>query len=1019
MRLNRFRQIARNEFGSAREAVWLDDQTELFQVFRAADGPEWRSWHVATRRGGQVTLLGTVGGAEKLAAGNGRWMRRLTAVSPHLSGSQTWEPANGYPGDIDGAWAVTQDSEGRVLRVYQHGNYVYELVRGVPFDDGTVRVKHGLLSWTEGPNGSVRVHDLVARQPVPVSQLALPYYAPLAFRAEGAVWLVAFTDALGGIVHRADDPLNGYRFGAPCWSPDVVVYGAECYLAWATGEGQTTFADATYHLGEDLVPLRVPEPEPVGPLSDPLPEGTWLTLAPFIDGEPSLGPRSNTHAVQHVREERPDGRYVHLVKFGEAFDDRHETWVVDGAGNIHHVLDASNEELSCLTDTRWLSARMQIGLRYALVTGEHRSRFFSRSGVLRKDEPINRRMWVLAAWERYGWGNSGTHKTVAFVYDNTAGFHAHDRFIEIYWFAEGVGWMAWEAHRSSDVYATGAPVFSAASLHDRSEFYTRTGQPISPKLAGIYQPLTPFAPPRSPMKTDFLNLPGSLFDLRWAAFSPAERQRRLALHAQAGHTHVCLLAREDDAASTINLFADHAHARTVLQEIRAAGLKPMLWFLCETPEIARERGVPSWGPVLRDLARAVDDLVDSYCIGLELDENFAPFEIGQLASAVREATAKPIYVHGGQGQSWDAAFYRDNPAIDGLLYQYSHPSLPEGGFLSTAAIVERETKDVVAMLKSVGRPLTFVAWEYALTVRGGYTSEIAELARIAQAHGSQGYGNGAGVLPSPRITASDITAHTAAAKKRVEAAGHVFKTPEEATRDDWAHWNADDRLRALLVTALTAETLKAAFPTADIGLEAYGGPSGTALPGSPERYTFHVLLLGKSGWGVQVLRNGVIPTADFLDLTAPAVNEWQANWRPVVPISGTIVPTPGSPHDAAIRAAYLDLLKREPDPFGLSDYRAKMESGWDIARVRAHIMASEEYRKLNPAPTDPILDAALNYGFWIHHWQACVDAARQWYRDAHKREPAQSDIGHGLWRAVNEPTRWGTLRRAFQDTWPK
>ena len=76
------------------------------------------------------------------------------------------------------------------------------------------------------------------------------------------------------------------------------------------------------------------------------------------------------------------------------------------------------------------------------------------------------------------------------------------------------------------------------------------------------------------------------------------------------------------------------------------------------------------------------------------------------------------------------------------------------------------------------------------------------------------------------------------------------------------------------------------------------------------------------------------------------------------------------------------------------------------------------------ATDDPILDAPLapayptGYQFWIAHWLQIIDAARAWYHEATGRDPANSDIAHGLWRALNEGERWRTLRRAFQDTWP-
>lgn len=74
---------------------------------------------------------------------------------------------------------------------------------------------------------------------------------------------------------------------------------------------------------------------------------------------------------------------------------------------------------------------------------------------------------------------------------------------------------------------------------------------------------------------------------------------------------------------------------------------------------------------------------------------------------------------------------------------------------------------------------------------------------------------------------------------------------------------------------------------------------------------------------------------------------------------------------------------------------------------------------------DPILDAPITpaypvgYAFWIQNWHAIEAAARQWYEEANGHPGAETDIGHGLWRGLNEGDRWKTLRNAFQDTWPK
>lgn len=80
---------------------------------------------------------------------------------------------------------------------------------------------------------------------------------------------------------------------------------------------------------------------------------------------------------------------------------------------------------------------------------------------------------------------------------------------------------------------------------------------------------------------------------------------------------------------------------------------------------------------------------------------------------------------------------------------------------------------------------------------------------------------------------------------------------------------------------------------------------------------------------------------------------------------------------------------------------------------------------LRPSQGHPLLDAPLTpaypvgYRFFIAHLPEIQVAAAEWYRRAQGRPAAMSDIAHGLWRGLNEGERWGTLRRAWTETWGK
>jgi len=101
-----------------------------------------------------------------------------------------------------------------------------------------------------------------------------------------------------------------------------------------------------------------------------------------------------------------------------------------------------------------------------------------------------------------------------------------------------------------------------------------------------------------------------------------------------------------------------------------------------------------------------------------------------------------------------------------------------------------------------------------------------------------------------------------------------------------------------------------------------------------------------------------------------------------------------------------------------------------IAEADAVLRGSVEPPIEPPTGSHPILDAPLSpayptgYQFFVHHWREILDEADAWFR-RHRAAlgivpvaPDDPDLGHGLWRGLNEGDRWGTLRRAWQETWP-
>mgnify|MGYP001564308032 CR=1 FL=1 len=64
-----------------------------------------------------------------------------------------------------------------------------------------------------------------------------------------------------------------------------------------------------------------------------------------------------------------------------------------------------------------------------------------------------------------------------------------------------------------------------------------------------------------------------------------------------------------------------------------------------------------------------------------------------------------------------------------------------------------------------------------------------------------------------------------------------------------------------------------------------------------------------------------------------------------------------------------------------------------------------------------LLDEPLTYTFWITRWREIVEEAQRVYTEQQGHPPADSDIGHFLFRAFEDrrgfSPRWPTLRQAW------
>lgn len=505
MRLNRFGQIARDHRGSA-VACWLDDETEVFQqpvnLANAADPKE--PWHIVTRKAGVVTTYPNPHqwslGANALAARAGQWVRQLEGASPRCVGSQSWIPVNGRVGDVDfdGSILVLSDD---ALTMWVNGKaFARTEVQGY------TRLIHGLLSYTAG--GQVKVYDTIADKALAVKQVGPGAAKVIAFRVNGSVWLAYQTDAHGGVVHPIGDASQGYRYGVPqqIYEPEIECEGESGVLHWSTDEGQFNQPSPLViaEFGKGMMPLTAivtpPAPDTFGPISAPLPEGTAFQMADFVFGASDFA-RSGSHDMVQVT--RPEGRYLIKFQRGGAY----ELWATDASGNVHHLEDMSAIDQGIsqhFTHTLWCLATMKVGRKFAYQSPLHQSVFVTvaTKKELRRED-FSREMWLLEGYNQFDCGpDMGVKRKITLVYDNTAGAHtpidvtdpAKMRAIELFHFAEGAGWIGWEAHHSGRVYQTSTPVFNNYTRLARSMFYRAGGKPIAPIPTGLAAPMTPETP---------------------------------------------------------------------------------------------------------------------------------------------------------------------------------------------------------------------------------------------------------------------------------------------------------------------------------------------------------------------------------------------------------------------------------------------------------------------------------------------------------------------------------------------
>lgn len=996
MRLNTLGEVAFNDSGQA-VAPWLNDVTV---------GPYQRdlggdTWQLVTRAGGVVTpVAGVSGGCNQCAAGGGQWMRRLDAPPkqppnntplPQLYGNQPWSPPNGFTGDIDGNLALTISNDGLTLRVFDNGAAVRDIPRQNPF--GGVRLKGTIATWfafNVTPN--IVAWDVVANVPVPVTALPGPQYTPIVFeQAPNVTWVLYQVDALGGVCHRIHDASQGYKFGTAksVFDPDVILQGQGCVIGWSDDAGQ--FKPQTMNipvLGEGMMPLAVPphpEPDTFGPISAPRPHGYIIEdVADFLISDPALMPRKDTHTVtQHVA-----GNSVYWGKFYDP--DRlnpitgqpepewskhcYEKHVI-GDKYIHLAGDGSDaSKIVSTSDTRWLPRQCAVGVGHLFKLPPHDliQRDRATCAIL-SQHGWARTMGIYQAWEKFDCGRDlGVREVICIVADNTGGIWAHDRGIELFWYARGAGCMRWEYHRSDRAAGetNGVYRFNDYSLSRnpdgslmRSDFYHLSPHQWVPEISPCVLPISPEVPVSVPMPAPVFatvqrfhlmrpaprGVPGTVQDDNCRAWCRALAETISFFHGDDwGHKST---SSSSPASKDVIAWrqGSQLHGYDVLT---AAG--------SGAPSLSNP---PGW-----------IDITGQFFIDVPAVNHFTGSSTPSGRPVPTKATATTSFDLGealekGYGEAWLKMLVAEGVTRPRILLARQPSAM-------TLAIAFSR----IPMLLS---RLAFYKMSAELTL-------LADTKKygLTEASALQWVKDCIGLIVSQPAGVGCIQG---------------ANEPVHDTQQPFVGWESFMAQVAALVPNQFAYT---AGPCTHGGGR-FGNVSYLTTHGDRSKTAY---------------QNAKVSKQLSLDTGLPV---WEDE-----PIGIDEVAKPGSrTNDPQYGFELADAAANE----GLLGSTLHTQAGLTCTLVNfgpIHLDALRRYVKrtggtpIPPGPVHPILDAPMSpeypvgYNFWIANRGAIEVEVPAWYTRATGRIPAASDVAHGLWRCINECDRWKTLRAALENTWP-
>lgn len=234
---------------------------------------------------------------------------------------------------------------------------------------------------------------------------------------------------------------------------------------------------------------------------------------------------------------------------------------------------------------------------------------------------------------------------------------------------------------------------------------------------------------------------------------PARRQECYAVHTSRGYRdlHVYAYNERDYGGPSFNSYKHRPAAkkfRALLQEIKDAGLRPIVWLAPDDAKKLHKDSVKKLPAIWQWWIPLVDDLVYAYCVCLEMDEAWSEDEQLKMAAAVTALTERPVYVHwtGGNWGGHDFWKHASTKKLAGIFYQYRSKDTSDGKNerVPDAAFVQR-TKELVQRMKQYGKE--FHSGEYAVPEmlhgsKGVSEKEGRRRGALALKAGAHGFVNG-------------------------------------------------------------------------------------------------------------------------------------------------------------------------------------------------------------------------------------------------------------------------------------